>query len=283
MSNSASDAGSSEASDFVLDSSVSRAKRRVYRRARRAGEALAPSGVPGGLSTLEARKIRNRRSAELSRKRKADYLESVEKRAKHLSEENEALAARVHLLEHQGGQADLLLRIRQLEDENARLRECTRKSVDGSCSPTKAIQEGDHIFESAALATPYFIFSPQLEIFQAPLLQFLCQSPSPRAPTPSLKTSPLITHSLTTTSQQTTACSLTPSLVPMISLLRHSLMMVMTVSLLSQLLPPASSSPEPHTLSTVMEYKRTCVPCPVLGRYHEDAPHEKKITHPVVS
>lgn len=241
---------------------------------------MAPSDVPGGLSKLEARKIRNRRSAELSRKRKADYVQTVEKKAKHLSEENEALAARVHFLEHQSGQADLLLRIRQLQDENARLRECSSKKLDGSCSPTKAIQEGDHIFESAALAPPYFIFSQQLENFQAPLLQLPYQSPSP--PTPSPKTSPLTTPSLTTTSQQTIAFSSTPSLVPMSSLLRHCLMMVMTVYLLSQLDLHASPLTEPRTPPKDLECKRICAPCPALGRCHEDALHGKKSTHPLV-
>lgn len=135
-------------------------ERRKWRRVKKAthphNQAATNTGEEKPLSKIEERKIRNRQSAELSRKRKAEYLSGVEKRAKTLSTENDILRSR----------------LKALEDENLRLRMiASGKLLKSPSSMERAKMGRDLIFESAALISLYYsIFSQQLEIL-APLLQ----------------------------------------------------------------------------------------------------------------
>jgi hypothetical protein len=151
----------SDSSQSLSDRGTARrAKRRVIRRAGRKATAAAAVAKVGDvtLSKIEERKIRNRQSAELSRKRKADYVNSIEKRVKTLSHDNQVLQ----------------IRIRALEEENKRLKSQSGPSLELSSSKSP-VMERELIYESAALATLYYsIFSQQLEIL-APLLN---QNPS---------------------------------------------------------------------------------------------------------
>ena len=172
-------------------------------------------------SILEKRRIRNRQSAELSRKRKAEHLYSVEKRVKVLSEANDIL----------------IERIRQLENENSllKMKDATHEVVACSKAFGAKSERGLIFLESAVLLSLFYnIFSQQPEILAPLLIHFhhlyqphfrstLTFNPNDAK----MKTRSMTYCSTTSTSIRTPVASTSSSLM---RLMRYPLMISKTIS-----------------------------------------------------
>jgi hypothetical protein len=166
--------------------SIRRAQHSRLRRAKKESEeTIHINNSSPTHSKLEERKVKNRKSAELSRKRKAEYVKSIEKRAKSLSVENQALLLKTNHLE-----AEITLLKAQLYEPSPN---------------TDLIFERNLCFLHSAIFLHLFnsIFSQQLEIMCPVLLnndsdpqQLNMLHPCPHKWNAVLSTSCLMSHYL---------------------------------------------------------------------------------------